>query len=74
MASTLVGLRDAPWAQKLRNNCAGRIRLVVAQVEAVFLLESHDLKPSVTTVEEGFELEHSLGYYDRALRKAGFST
>jgi len=55
--------------QKLRNKYAGKLRLEVAQAEAVFLLESLDPKLSIEKVEKEFKLERSLDYYDRA-RKA----
>jgi len=57
--------------QKLRNKYAGKIRLEVAQAEAVFLLESLDPKLSIEKVEKEFKLERSLDYYDRARKAVG---
>jgi len=49
----------------LRNRYAGRVRLEVAQAEAVFLLESLDPELSVTALAEEFRLEKALDYFDR---------
>jgi len=57
--------------RNLRNQYAGRIRLEVAQAEAVFLLESLDPKLPIEQLEREFKLERSLDYFDRARQRAG---